>query len=98
MADLIDRQALAEKKFQDVQCKGFGDNAAYRQGWNDAIDAIIENEPSADVQREKTAAWVGIDEFPHEDWECSACGYIYNGDEPTRYCPGCGARMESEEK
>ena len=44
---LIDADALAEKKFQERECNGLGEGPAYRQGWNDAIDAVMDNEPSA---------------------------------------------------
>lgn len=31
------------------------------------------------------------------EWKCSACGCVFEDDEPTyHYCPNCGARMESE--
>ena len=49
---LIDADMLAEKKFIAIELIGYGENVAYRIGWNDAIDAIIENEPSADRPQE----------------------------------------------
>ena len=47
---------------------------------------------------EKTAAWVPIDEEPHEVYECNACGWLlYDVDRTDfKYCPNCGARMVSE--
>ena len=48
---LIDADALAEKKFQERECNGLGEGPAYRQGWNDAIDAVMDNEPSAQPER-----------------------------------------------
>jgi DNA-directed RNA polymerase subunit RPC12/RpoP len=56
----------------------------------------------------KTGHWIGIDEEPHEDYECNRCGYVvstYTANiEPHteyKYCPNCGAKMvekqESEE-
>ena len=50
---LIDADALAEKKFQERECNGLGEGPAYRQGWNDAIDAVMDNEPSAQPDKEK---------------------------------------------
>ena len=46
----------------------------------------------------QSGTWVGLDEFPHEDWECSACGgVILDKSEQEiaryKYCPYCGARM-----
>ena len=50
----------------------------------------------------KTGHWIGIDEEPHEDYECDKCGYTIStftaNIEPYteyRYCPNCGAKMES---
>lgn len=45
--------------------------------------------------------WVGIDDFPHESWECDRCGCVVeNTDDPWNYfhyCPNCGAKMEVSE-
>ena len=53
---------------------------------------VIENDPT----EEKTAAWVGIDQEPHEVYECNACGWLLYDEDWTdfKYCPNCGARME----
>lgn len=50
----IDADALSEKKFngiQSVNTDAFSNNSTriYQIGWNNAIDAIVENEPTADV-------------------------------------------------
>jgi len=50
---------------------------------------------SADVQEVKHGNWVGIDDFPHEIWECNRCGRIIEGDREN-YCPNCGASMMDE--
>ena len=49
----------------------------------------------------KSGHWIGIDEEPHEDYECDRCGYVvstYTANiEPHteyKYCPNCGAKME----
>lgn len=42
-------------------------------------------------------SWVGIDDYPHETWECNRCGHIWHGDEPPKYCEMCGARMDGNE-
>jgi hypothetical protein len=51
-----------------------------------------------------TAAWVPIDDSPHEDYECNACGFVASTwtaniapNEVYAYCPNCGAKMESED-
>ena len=47
-----------------------------------------------------TGHWIGIDQEPHEDWECDRCGHIEyaNEDVPDKYhfCPNCGAKMEKQ--
>ena len=55
-------------------------------------------------QEPKTGHWVGIDEEPHEDYECDKCGYVVStfteNIEPHteyKYCPNCGAKMEESE-
>ena len=74
---------------------------------SDAVDII--RHLSSVTPQERTGHWVGIDEEPHEDYECDKCGYIistYTANiEPHteyKYCPSCGARMiepkESEEQ
>ena len=47
---LIDADRLPLRKFQEQECKGLGEGAAYRQGWNDAIDAIMNNEPQQEYE------------------------------------------------
>ena len=49
---------------------------------------------------QKLGKWIGIDEEPHEDYECSCCGYVVStftaNIEPHteyKYCPNCGAKM-----
>lgn len=62
------------------------------------IKPIINSIPAADVRPVVRGTWVGIDDFPHEDWECDHCGCVVgNTDDPWNYyhfCPNCGAMME----
>ena len=70
-------------------------NASYTIKPDSLKDVIkaIENNPA----EEKTAAWVGIDQEPHEVYECNACGWLlYEEDtKDFRFCPSCGAKMEA---
>lgn len=61
----------------------------------------IDNLPSATHIRPK-GAWVGIDEEPHETWECDHCGFVIDCSgcpDPRKYrdafkfCPSCGTEM-----
>ena len=54
---------------------------------------------------QKSGKWIGIDEEPHEDYECSCCGYVVStftaNIEPHteyKYCPNCGAKMVEPQK
>ena len=86
---LIDADALAEKKFQERECNGLGEGPAYRQGWNDAIDAVMDNEPSAQPERKKGEWSDGY------RWQrCSLCKQT--GKKSWNYCPNCGADMRGE--
>lgn len=71
MSRWIDADNLHNAEFQDIS--GYGENVAYRVGWNDAIDAICENEPTIDIVRCKECKH--YDKFP--TW--SACTY-WSGD------------------
>lgn len=98
---LIDADALAEKKFQERECNGLGEGPAYRQGWNDAIDAVMDNEPSAQPERIK-GHWIEITLSNHT-YKCSVCGRLLvnitdgknNVAKNYPYCH-CGADMRGE--
>ena len=68
MSRYIDADNLHNAKFQNTD--GYGENVAYRLGWNEAIEAIEENEPTAiDIVRCK---------------ECKHAHMTYGGD--CKYC------------
>jgi len=63
------------------------------------------------MQEPKMGHWIGIDEEPHEVWECDHCGFVIDGSgcidpydyrDTYKFCPNCGCRMvesqESEDK
>lgn len=82
MSDLISREALKEHKFPIPL---IGD---YQQGWNDAIDAIIDNAPKISIDWGK---WI-ISEI-----QCPNCFEYFETDcyskEELKKCPNCGAKM-----
>lgn len=67
---------------------------SYKRGWNDAIDAIVDCQPPADVRENVRGEW--RKEYLVEDlgimlYVCDKCA------EPTvkktNFCPNCGAQM-----
>lgn len=67
-------------------------------------EKVVEQLPSVKPQP-KMGHWIGIDEEPHEDYECDRCGYVvstYTANiEPHteyKYCPNCGAKMQEDEE
>lgn len=120
--DLISREALKEHKFvgnKFVQIGGRNNgktlesiNKAYQQGWNDCIDAIIDNAPTVDNDFHKGYAQGYVDgrtsaensegTWIYQDYTytCSNCGNpaLEQEDYPylSSYCPFCGAEMEIE--
>ena len=115
--DLISREELKNHKFvgnKFVQIGGRTNgktlraiNQAYQQGWNDAIDAIIDNAPSVDIkeayEQGYTDGWKERfgepDGRPQGEWKldslgayCSECGT--HPDYSSNYCPNCGADMQ----
>lgn len=117
MSRYIDADALEQHKFISWTVPEFFnemslEQQAYQLGWNNAIEAIMENEPTADVV-----------EVVHGEWKpktplsksyrfvCSVCGgtaYYCSGSCASvrnnvknvcryNYCPNCGADMRGAE-
>ena len=90
MSDLISRQEAIDA-IDRFNCFGYVEEKFIR------LAEAIKILPSA----EKKGEWIGIDDYPHEDWECSVCGGIFCGNDAFReeahFCPNCGARMEGED-
>lgn len=84
---LIDADKLIEHKFVSIDCylKSNVDNGfpQYKQGWNDAIDAIIDNAPTVSIDwgidgGDRTVYARPQGEWIYDDilnnWKCSLCG------------------------
>lgn len=87
---LIDADEIAMHKF-------LVSNWEYQLGWNDAIDAIIENEPTIDAVPDRHGKWTGY--AGTVGAECSICHAwldVLQGTAEMNYCPNCGARMDEE--
>ena len=74
------------------KCPLVMDAAKIVEAYETAI-ALLTIEP-------KKGNWVGIDDEPHDDWECDRCGEIVTDcgwDALPNFCPNCGADMRGEE-
>ena len=98
---MIDADTLPERKFPEILCNKFGDGAFYRQGWNDAIDAIVDNEDTVDAVPAVHGQWKAVTEDGEEYRRiCSCCGKEAPYDEIEEvyllypHCPWCGASMD----
>ena len=49
MSRYIDADEIENAKFQEENLRGMGEHVAYRVGWNEAIESVLENAPSIDI-------------------------------------------------
>jgi rubrerythrin len=91
MSRLIDADALDEVKYHPLPYTHITpsdvDTESYKRGWNDAIDAIMTEEPTAIEPARKTGKWI-------VHYECPKCGEITKNF--MEYCPFCGADMTED--
>ena len=73
----------------------------YQRGY---IDGFHEGKATFEP---KTGHWIGIDEEPHEVWECDHCGFVIDGSgcidpydyrDTYKFCPHCGCAMVEPQK
>lgn len=102
MDDLISRQAAIDALMVAIDDVGILDS--------DDIKVVFDNLPSADVQPVRHGTWMEENRRPRSIlYRCSVCREIAH-DRPygslkrepkktckMKYCPHCGAKMESEE-
>ena len=106
MSRYIDADKLKDIKFNSISKDKYG---IYRMGWNDAIDAVVDNEPTADVRENVKGRWVEVvdrtemyDKEGVKTWgmlfQCNQCGFVLNAVEghtgQYNYCPNCGCLMK----
>ena len=96
--DAVSRKAVANMAYIRYDVEGIGK-------WVVDLDDIRKL-PSVTPET-PVAHWVGIDEYPNEEWECDHCGFVIDGSgciDPIeyrdiyKYCPNCGRKMEGEQK
>lgn len=106
--DLISREALKEHKFltpDNPNATRFYDETtkAYQKGWNDCVDAIIDNAPTISPKQGEWIEKVETKQLGHgwlttHEIVCSVCGGSGENDENIpqcwKFCPNCGARMK----
>ena len=51
MSRYINADEIENAKLQEENLRGIGEHIAYRVGWNEAIESILENAPSIDIVR-----------------------------------------------
>lgn len=105
MKRLIDADALDREMYR----KSFEVDDG-RNVWNSGLwirykifEEAIKDAPTIDAEPVRHGKFIGTEYDGYADgnpvyyeWKCSECGCVFE-DEPTyRYCPHCGARMDSE--
>ena len=101
MPRYIDADRLKEHKFAGVQFEHYSkivsdgrekteaEIYAYKVGYNEAIDNIVDFEPTADVVKREKGRWIDMDNHVM----CSCCGAAHYGVDKN-FCPTCGAKMD----
>lgn len=51
MPRYINADEIENVKFQEENLRGMGEHIAYRVGWNEAVESILENAPSIEIIR-----------------------------------------------
>ena len=98
---LIDMDKLPERKYKEVKHGWANQASVYCDGWNDAIDEIIDNEEVVDAVPVRHGRWIDIDSEMYT-WKirCNKCGYersmMSTGQIYPRYCENCGTRMDGD--
>ena len=95
MARLVDADTLKEHKYHSNEDGTPVEFSAWKQGWNDAIDAIANYASTVDPV--KHGHWIRND---NGTYSCSECkSWIPNEQHYyARYCLFCGAKMEAEDE
>ena len=96
---LIDVDALCERMYHDAF-----ETDSDMQKWDSGcwirykmFEIAIAKQPV--IEERNKGHWVGIDDYPHDTWECDRCGCVVENDnriEDWKFCPNCGADMRGE--
>ena len=96
MSRYIDADKLEEKFMQMARSEWKKPTMLNNGSAFSELADIVNKFPAANAVEVRHGNWVGIDDFPHETWECDRCGRIIEGDREN-YCPNCGSRMDLDE-
>lgn len=94
MPRLIDADLLTIYKYEYDIFEEVSPQTAYKEGWNNAIDAIIENAPTVDAEPVRHGRWVE-DIMPITgavQVKCSNCGQVVYV--AFNRCPHCGVKID----
>lgn len=111
---LIDADTLKEHKYHSNEDGTPVEKiSAWKQGWNDAIDAIANYASTVDAELVGHGTWIETSDAEGTYYICSECGYelprIDSFDpqfdlflrlkpiDKTAYCPNCGCKMDEVE-
>ena len=111
MAEYISREAGVEKitflcELREIVCNP---DDEFLRGLKNALNAVKSNEviPSADVQPIRHERWIHVKNYRdcegdiYSQYKCSCCdfiiGQVYDKDDLTNFCGGCGADMRGED-
>lgn len=67
-------------------------------------EMVLDEMPTVDAVPVRHGKWLDDGQydnfFPHHEWRCSECGehVLEIGIPWYKYCPNCGARMDTERK
>lgn len=81
-------------------------NASYRQA--KILEKIKENYALMKADEHKKGKWICVhhieNKITYDSWKCAECQHDFNSEEESmvyfneyKYCPNCGAEMESED-
>ena len=90
MDEYIDKEKALLAKFTVTQ------ESEYARGWNDALDAIVENAIVTGVAPVVHGEWLCAETDDEQFFLCSVC----NNKEywESNYCPECGAKMDAKQE
>ena len=96
MAEYIEREKIREE--YEKLTRSYVRNDPYIADWR--FYEMIESLPAADVAPVRHGEWIVCGDGNNVPWMCSHCGKTITRKFKMmygKYCPNCGAKMDSEE-